>query len=93
MISHKAARSPAVSPGAPFTADTAFFVLTADAVPPEMGIIVRVKVPLSILAGVPSTAVAVGVEPAEVEADVLVGQDGRPHAIRFVSQTPPIGGK
>ncbi len=86
-------RSPALHRAAPAgaTADNPYFLLTADPTPPELGIVVRVTVPLSMLTGDAGPMGSLG-EPG-IEADVLVGQDGRPRAIRFVNQTQPIGGK
>ncbi len=73
------------------TAADTYFLLTEDASPPEMGIVVRVTMPLSVLAGAGLTPRA-GNEP-EVKADVLVGQDGRARAIRFINETLTPGGK
>jgi hypothetical protein len=72
-------------------AQGAYFLQTADSTPPEIGVVVRVKVPLSWLTGDPGPTFG-GDEPA-IDFDVLVGQDGRPRAILFVNPTQPIGGK
>jgi hypothetical protein len=69
-----------------------FLLLTDDVAPPEMGIVVRVRMPLSALAAAIPAEPRAGAEP-QIEADVLVGQDGRARAIRFVNQTLPSGGK
>ncbi len=69
-----------------------YYLVTEDATPVEMGMVVRVRMRLSALtrgAVVESHAAA---EP-EVEADVLVGEDGRARAVRFVNQTQTTGGK
>ena len=63
-----------------------YFLLTPDVGPPEMGIVVRVRMRLSMLTAVAGPVPADAAEP-EVEADVLVGQDGRARAVRFVNQT------
>jgi hypothetical protein len=63
-----------------------YFLLTPDVGPPEMGMVVRVRMPLSMLTTAAGTVPADAAEP-EVEADVLVGQDGRARAVRFVNQT------
>lgn len=76
-------------PGA--VADT-YLLLADDLTPPEMGIVVRVRMPLSILGAAISAEPRTGAEP-QIEADVLVGQDGRARAIRFVNQLVPSGGK
>ena len=72
-------------------AQSAVFLLTADAMPPELGVVVRVKVPLSLLTGDPGPMF--GADEPAIDADVLVGQDGRPRAIRFINQPPTTGGK
>jgi len=72
-----------------------YFLLTPDVGPPEMGIVVRVRMRLSMLTAVAGPVPADAAEP-EVEADVLVGQDGRARAVRFVNQIltrPTPGGK
>jgi len=69
-----------------------YFLLTTDVNPPEIGIVVRIKVPLSMVTTRPATLPADAADP-QLEADVLVGQDGRPRAIRFVNQTVTPGGK
>ena len=62
----------------------------ADEVPaPDLGMVVRVKVPVSF----PATSSAASDDGhlyQEIEADVLVRQDGRPYAIRLIqdSRTP-----
>ena len=50
----------------------------------ESGRIVRVEVPIAML---PSLGFDIGPDPPQalVEADVLVGQDGQPRAIRLIS--------
>jgi hypothetical protein len=70
----------------------AYLLLTEDVGPPEMGIVVRLRMPLSVLAGMRAVQPGAGTE-REVEADVLVGQDGRARAIRFVNETLIPGGK
>jgi len=77
------------------TESNPYLLLTPDVGPPEMGIVVRVRMRLSMLTAIAGPVPADAAEP-EVEADVLVGQDGRARAVRFVNQIvarPAPGGK
>ena len=69
-----------------------YLMLTEDASRPEMGMVVRVRLPLSALTTIGELPPNARTSP-ETEADVLVGQDGRARAIRFVSQTLTPGRK
>ncbi len=74
------------------TAADPYVLLTSDVRPLEMGMVVRVRMRLSALTPGAMVEGREGTEP-EVEADVLVGEDGRARAIRFVNQMPTSGGK
>jgi len=63
-----------------------YVLISNDVRPPDMGMVVRMKLPLSALAGGSGDADGNGTF-GEILADVLVGQDGRPYAVRLVSRT------
>lgn len=69
-----------------------YFLLTSDTTLPEVGMIVRITLPLSMVATEPLMLPADAAN-SLVEADVLVGQDGRARAIRFVNHAMTPGGK
>lgn len=81
-----AARASRVAPPVPVVAALRFVPLPSAAGLPnlESGRVVRVEVPMGAL---PAYGIDVGPDDAArvVEADVLVGQDGQPRAIRFVN--------
>jgi anti-sigma factor RsiW len=63
-----------------------YVLISNDVRPPDMGMVVRMQLPLSVLARGSGDADGNGMF-GEILADVLVGQDGRPYAIRLVSRT------
>jgi hypothetical protein len=63
-----------------------YVLISQDVRPPDMGMVVRMQLPLSVLARGSGDADGNGMF-GEILADVLVGQDGRPYAIRLVSRT------
>ena len=74
-------------------ATSPYYLLTQDVAPSEVGVVVRVRMRLSALTPRLMAESRANAGP-EVEADVLVGEDGRARAIRFVNQTPQTtGGK
>jgi hypothetical protein len=69
-----------------------YVLISNDVRPPDMGMVVRMKLPLSVLAAGSGDADGNGTF-GEILADVLVGQDGRPYAVRLVSNTRTPGRK
>jgi hypothetical protein len=63
-----------------------YVLISNDVRPPDMGMVVRMQLPLSVLARGSGDADGNGMF-GEILADVLVGQDGRPYAVRLVSRT------
>jgi hypothetical protein len=63
-----------------------YVLISHDVRPPDMGMVVRMQLPLSVLARSSGDADGNGMF-GEILADVIVGQDGRPYAIRLVSRT------
>jgi hypothetical protein len=93
-VERVAARRPSRAPrrALPSAPVDPYLLLTEDASRPEMGMVVRVRLPLSVLTTFGDMPSNSRTSP-EIEADVLVGQDGRARAIRFVSQTLTPGRK